>query len=91
MGTTPPVWARSRVPTPIFRGGKGADSGNSGLDNGAEWCHNGGMEEIRVTLRIPKELYEWAKARAKRERRSLNAELVEVIERGLAEEEFVDG
>ncbi|MER7741830.1 Arc family DNA-binding protein [Streptomyces sp. NPDC096538] len=37
-------------------------------------------EEVRMTLRLPRELRDWLRAHAQRERRSLNSELVYMLE-----------
>ena len=39
------------------------------------------MNEIRVTLRVPREVYEAVKAEAQRECRSLNAQIVVMLAR----------
>lgn len=36
--------------------------------------------ESRMTLRLPTELYEWLKSDAERNRRSLNAQVVEILD-----------
>lgn len=36
--------------------------------------------ESRMTLRLPTELYEWIKADAEQNRRSLNSQVVEVLD-----------
>lgn len=46
----------------------------------AEWCTIGAVEETRITLRLPQDLWEWVKQLAEKERRSLNAQLVYLIE-----------
>jgi predicted DNA-binding protein len=42
--------------------------------------------ERRTTLRLPEEMQERVKALADRERRSIHAQLLTLIERGLADE-----
>ncbi|MFD5137583.1 Arc family DNA-binding protein [Streptomyces sp. NPDC006978] len=37
-------------------------------------------EEVRITLRLPAELHAWLAAVAKRDRRSLNSEIVHRLE-----------
>ncbi|NBM15225.1 Arc family DNA-binding protein [Streptomyces sp. GC420] len=41
-------------------------------------------EEVRMTLRLPRELRDRLRAHAQRERRSLNSELVYMLEAALA-------
>ena len=51
------------------------------------WCYSGAMaddDEVRLTLRLPRDLSERVEAAARADRRSKNAELVTLIEGGLA-------
>ena len=56
------------------------------------WCYHGVMEsnEVRLTLRLPRELSERVDAAASADRRSKNAELVTLIERGLGQQDQGD-
>ena len=52
------------------------------------WCYNSDMEdEVRLTLRLPATLHQQIVALARRDRRSLNGELVFLLERAAAEAE----
>ncbi|NEA39343.1 Arc family DNA-binding protein [Streptomyces sp. SID11233] len=39
-------------------------------------------EEVRITLRLPADLHAWLASKAKRDRRSLNSEIVHRLEVG---------
>ena len=44
------------------------------------------MEEVRVTARIPKRLRDWLKESGKKNNRSMNGELINVLEEAKAKE-----
>lgn len=48
------------------------------LDFTPIWCYHGVM--IRLTLRLPEELHKSLKALAQRERRSLQAQILHILE-----------
>jgi predicted HicB family RNase H-like nuclease len=45
-----------------------------------QWCYDGAMDEIRLTVRLPRELHEHIRALADEDRRSLNSELIMLLE-----------
>ncbi len=51
---------------------------------GFTWCRHGvsiaGMDHVRLTLRIPEELHNWLNAQARYDRRSLNSQIVHLLE-----------
>lgn len=49
----------------------------------ATWCYRGVMIDTRTTLRLPPELDRRVRQLADRERRSIHAQLLVLIERGL--------
>lgn len=53
------------------------------------WCYNGAMEsEVRLSIRLPAKLHRRLAELAQREHRSLNGEMVALLEQAAAQAEL---